>query len=221
MRRYARRRKPTRRPRLADAVARSAAGRRRTESRRQNRVAQKRAKNRRAQRARSRRSMASTWDPPHSARDASRRRGGAPYKLKFGNVVMAKDYDRVIFSPATRIAWRSVENLSQEQLRALVLRMLEERLRLVDFDDLPIRHENASVSHLTRKTHFVSDDQHGDARAGELDHGVEHFLDHLGIERRGRLVEQHDLRAHAQGARDRHALLLAAGQLARIFVGLL
>ena len=31
-----------------------------------------------------------------------------------------------------------------------------------------------------------------------------------GVERRRRLVEQHDLRAHAQGARDRHPLLLAA-----------
>ena len=48
---------------------------------------------------------------------------------------------------------------------------------------------------------------------GELDHHVEHFLDHLGVERRGRLVEQHDLGRHAQRARDRHALLLAAGEL--------
>jgi hypothetical protein len=38
----------------------------------------------------------------------------------------------------------------------------------------------------------------------------------FGIERRGRLVEQHDLGAHAQRAGDRHALLLAAGKLARI-----
>ena len=33
---------------------------------------------------------------------------------------------------------------------------------------------------------------------GQLDHDFEHFLDHLGIERRGRLVEQHDARVHAQ-----------------------
>ena len=56
---------------------------------------------------------------------------------------------------------------------------------------------------------------------GEPDHGVEHLLDHLRIERRGRLVEQHDLRLHAERARDRDALLLAAGKLRRIFVGLL
>ena len=57
--------------------------------------------------------------------------------------------------------------------------------------------------------------------SASCDHGVEHLLDHLRIERRGRLVEQHDLRVHAQRAGDRDALLLAAGQLARIFAGLL
>jgi hypothetical protein len=63
--------------------------------------------------------------------------------------------------------------------------------------------------------------QHGHAVLGELDHGVEHLLDHLRIERRGRLVEQHDLRVHAQRAGDRDALLLAAGELAGILVRLL
>jgi hypothetical protein len=51
--------------------------------------------------------------------------------------------------------------------------------------------------------------------AGQHDHGVQHLLDHLGVERRGRLVEQHDLGLHAQGARDGDALLLPAGKLAR------
>ena len=50
---------------------------------------------------------------------------------------------------------------------------------------------------------------------GQLDHDVEHLLDHLRIKRRGRLVEQHDLRLHAQRAGDGDALLLAAGELAR------
>ena len=62
---------------------------------------------------------------------------------------------------------------------------------------------------------------HGHALVGELDHDVEHFLDHLRIERRGRLVEQHDLGLHAQRAGDRHALLLPAGELAGVLVGLL
>ena len=40
------------------------------------------------------------------------------------------------------------------------------------------------------------------------------------VQRRGRLVEQHQLRAHGQRAGDRHALLLAAGKLDRVMVTL-
>ena len=47
-----------------------------------------------------------------------------------------------------------------------------------------------------------------------VDHHVEHLVDHLRVERRGRLVEQHRDRVHRQRARDRDALLLAAGELA-------
>ena len=46
------------------------------------------------------------------------------------------------------------------------------------------------------------------------DHDVEHLVDHLRVERRGRLVEQHADRVHRQRARDGDALLLAAGELA-------
>ena len=49
---------------------------------------------------------------------------------------------------------------------------------------------------------------------------IQHFLDHLGIKRRSRLVKQHDLRLHAQGAGDGHALLLAARKLAGEFMRL-
>ena len=69
---------------------------------------------------------------------------------------------------------------------------------------------------LAREAHLVRDAQHRDALLGEVDHHLEHLVDHLGVERRGRLVEQHDLRRQAQRARDRHALLLAARQLQRI-----
>jgi hypothetical protein len=56
---------------------------------------------------------------------------------------------------------------------------------------------------------------------GELAHDVEHLADHLRVERRRRLVEEHDLGLHGQGAGDRHALLLPAGQLGRVLVRLL
>ena len=50
---------------------------------------------------------------------------------------------------------------------------------------------------------------------GEADHDVEHLGDHLGVERGGRLVEQHQLRLHRERPGDRDALLLAAGELRR------
>ena len=55
---------------------------------------------------------------------------------------------------------------------------------------------------------------------GELLHHVQHLADELRVERRGRLVEQHQLRLHRQRARDRDALLLAAGELRRVGVEL-
>ena len=48
---------------------------------------------------------------------------------------------------------------------------------------------------------------------GEIDHDVEHLADHFGVERRGRLVEQHHDGIHRERACDRDALLLATGQL--------
>ena len=58
------------------------------------------------------------------------------------------------------------------------------------------------------------------ARRNHLRHLLELVCQSI-FGRKGRLVEQHDARVHAQRAGDRHALLLAAGELARIFVRLL
>jgi hypothetical protein len=67
----------------------------------------------------------------------------------------------------------------------------------------------------------MGDANHRHALFGELDHRVEHLLDHLGVQRRGRLVKKHDPRLHAQGSRNRHPLLLAARKLAGILPRLL
>jgi hypothetical protein len=67
---------------------------------------------------------------------------------------------------------------------------------------------------LRAKAHLVRDHHHRHAFLGQRDHHVEHLADHLRVQRRGGLVEQHDDRVHRQRARDRHALLLAARQLA-------
>ena len=55
---------------------------------------------------------------------------------------------------------------------------------------------------------------------GEVDHHVEHLLDHLRVERGGRLVEEHHLGVHRERPGDRDALLLAAGELGGVLRGL-
>ena len=49
-------------------------------------------------------------------------------------------------------------------------------------------------------------------KAGDL---LDHGSTDLRVERRQRLVEQQHTRTHGKRARDRHALLLSAGQFAR------
>src|SRR5699024_12099682 len=46
------------------------------------------------------------------------------------------------------------------------------------------------------------------------------LADEFGVERAGRFVEEHHLRLHRQGARDRHPLLLTAGELIGVGAGL-
>src|SRR6266540_896159 len=98
--------------------------------------------------------------------------------------------------------------------------MAEESLWPVDFDDLAGIHQHHPVRDLAGKSHLVAHHHHGHAVEREADHGIEHLLDHFRVERRGRLVEQHDLRLHAQRPRYRHPLLLAAGELGGILVRL-
>ena len=50
---------------------------------------------------------------------------------------------------------------------------------------------------------------------------VENLGDHFWVERRGGLVEEHDLGSHGEGPGDGHALLLAPGELGREHVGLI
>ncbi len=75
-----------------------------------------------------------------------------------------------------------MQDLAQEQFCALVLRVVEERIRLVLLDNLALVHENHAVGDLTGKAHLVGHTQHGHAFFGQAHHRVEHLLDHLGIE---------------------------------------
>src|SRR4051812_28216735 len=59
----------------------------------------------------------------------------------------------------------SMQNLAQEELRALVARVGEELRRRVHFDDLACIHEDDTIGDLPGKTHFVRDAEHGHAVA--------------------------------------------------------
>ena len=62
----------------------------------------------------------------------------------------------------------------------------------------------------------MRDQNHGHAVAGELLDSLQDFASELGIERRGDLVEQHDLGLHRQRTGNGCALLLTAGHLLRV-----
>src|SRR5690606_14647885 len=104
-----------------------------------------------------------------------------------------------------------LEDLAQEQLGAFFAGVTEELLGLTDLDDLAVGHEHDPVGHRPGKTHLVGDHDHRHAALSELHHGFEDFLDHLGVEGGGGLVEQHHLGTHGEGPGDRHSLLLATG----------
>ena len=87
-------------------------------------------------------------------------------------------------------------------------------------DDAAVIHEDHAIGGVARETHLVAHHQHGHAAVLELAHHGEHAADELRIERRGRLVEQHDGRLERQRARDRDALRLSTGQFRRIGFGL-
>ena len=81
-------------------------------------------------------------------------------------------------------------------------------------------HEHDPVRGRARELQLVAHNDHGHAGVAEGTHHLEDAVDQLGIERAGRLVEQHDLRLQRQRPRDGDALLLTAGELARISGGL-
>ena len=97
----------------------------------------------------------------------------------------------------------------------------EKFFRRRGFEDFPFVHEDDAVGDGAREAHFVGDDQHSDlAVFGEFDHHVQHFFNHLRVERRGGFVKEQHVAVHAERAGDGDALLLPAGKLAGVFVRL-
>ena len=87
-------------------------------------------------------------------------------------------------------------------------------------DDVAAVHEDHAVGDLAGEGHLVGDDEHRHALAGQPAHDREDVTDELGVEGRGRLVEEHELGVHRQRPGDGDALLLTAGELGREGVGL-
>ena len=84
--------------------------------------------------------------------------------------------------------------------------------------DAAVVHEDDPVRDLPGERHLMRDDDAGHPARRECADRIEHLAHQLGIERRGRLVEQNDRRLHRDRAGDRDALLLAARQLGRTLV---
>src|SRR5690349_6093719 len=77
------------------------------------------------------------------------------------------------------------EDLTKEILRPVGLGRREELVRGGVLDNLTVGHEYHPVRGVAREAHLVGDDEHGHTVLGEVDHHVEHLLDHLGVERGG------------------------------------
>ena len=95
-------------------------------------------------------------------------------------------------------------------------------LRRALLHDLAVRHKDDPVGDIPCEAHLVGDDHHRDVLlVCQPHHDVQHFLDRLRVEGRGRLVEQDDLGLCAEGTGDGDALLLAARQLGGVDIRLI
>ena len=81
-----------------------------------------------------------------------------------------------------------------------------------------VEHDDA-VADPAGEVHLMGHHDHGHALIGQRLHDAQHLAHRLRIERRGRLVEQHQRRRHRERAGDRDPLLLAARKLRRMLVG--
>src|SRR5487761_1828982 len=101
------------------------------------------------------------------------------------------------------------------------LRVSEDLGRRPLLDDLAAVHDHHSVGDVSGDRHIVGDDDHRHALVGQPPHDLHDLVGHLRVERRGGLVEEDRGRVHGQGAGDGYALLLPAGEVARVLLGVL
>src|SRR5262249_35645991 len=106
--------------------------------------------------------------------------------------IVTKGFRLHDLSPFQGLSWRYFDKLSmrgvfgdlmpqdlaEEELGPVGLRVVEEVHRIVLLDDLAAVHEDDAVRHGAGEAHLMSDADHGHPGAGELDHHIQHFLDH-------------------------------------------
>src|ERR1035437_3355857 len=109
---------------------------------------------------------------------------------------------------------QSMNYFRQEITGSIRARRTKELVLGAILDDQTLIHEDDPVCHFSGETHLVRDYHHGHSILRQTDHHIQHFIDHFGIERRGRFIEQHRNRIHRQRPCNRDALLLTARQLA-------
>ena len=108
----------------------------------------------------------------------------------------------------------------QERLEPVALGMIEDVRRAL-LGDHALVHKDHAIRYVMREGHLMRDHDHGHVFVGERLDDLEHLAGQLGVERGGRLIKAQDLGLHRQRARDRHALLLPAGELAGVVPDLL
>src|SRR4051794_13546424 len=118
------------------------------------------------------------------------------------------------------LSGRASEDAREERLRPLGPGCIENLLRWPFLDHDSAVYEDNLVAHFAGEADLVSYDEHSHAVACQLAHHIEDLGDELRVKRRSRLVEEHQLRIHCQGASDRHPLLLAARELTGVAVRL-
>ena len=85
------------------------------------------------------------------------------------------------------------------------------RLQLGAGHDVAALHKDHTAGYLAGKADLMGDDDHRHAVRRQLFHNLQNLADHLRVQRRGRLVKQHDVGVHRQRTGNPHTLLLSAG----------
>jgi len=94
--------------------------------------------------------------------------------------------------------------------------------RIAGLYDTPCPHQRHAVAHAHRLLGVVGNDDRGGTRLmQDGERLLAHFFAKSRVETRERLVHQKHARAGRDGAGERHALLLAAGEDMRIFIGVM